>query len=53
MLETIREYAAERLDETPELAGAARQAHAAYFADFAKQQWQHLTGQRREAALAR
>jgi predicted ATPase len=52
MLETIREYAAERLDETPELAGAARQAHAAYFADFAKQQWQHLTGQRREAALA-
>ena len=26
MLETIREYAAERLDETPELAGAARRA---------------------------
>ena len=31
---------------------AARRAHAAYFADFAKRQWQHLTGQRREAALA-
>jgi predicted ATPase/class 3 adenylate cyclase len=52
MLETIREYAAERLDELPEFAASARQAHAAYFADFAKRQWQDLTGQRREAALA-
>jgi predicted ATPase/class 3 adenylate cyclase len=52
MLETIREYAAERLEELPEFAMAARRAHAAYFADFAKRQWQHLTGQRREAALA-
>ena len=52
MLETIREYAAERLDDLPEFAAAARQAHAAYFADFAKRQWQDLTGQRREAALA-
>jgi predicted ATPase/class 3 adenylate cyclase len=52
MLETIREYAAERLEELPEFAAAARRAHAAYFANFAKQQWQHLTGQRREAALA-
>jgi predicted ATPase/class 3 adenylate cyclase len=52
MLETIKEYAAERLEELPEFAAAARRAHAAYFADFAKRQWQHLTGQRREAALA-
>ena len=52
MLETIREYASERLDELPQLAAAARQAHAAYFADFAKRQWQDLTGQRREVALA-
>jgi predicted ATPase len=52
MLETIREYAAERLDELPEFAAAARQAHGAYFADFAKRQWQDFTGQRREAALA-
>jgi predicted ATPase/class 3 adenylate cyclase len=52
MLETIREYAAERLDELSEFAAAARQAHAGYFADFAKRQWQDLTGQRREAALA-
>jgi predicted ATPase/class 3 adenylate cyclase len=52
MLETIREYAAERLDEQPELSAAARRAHAAYFADFAQRQWRHLTGQRREPALA-
>lgn len=52
MLETIREYATERLDELPEFATAARQAHAAYFADFAQRQWQDLTGERREAALA-
>ncbi|HET7519421.1 MAG TPA: adenylate/guanylate cyclase domain-containing protein [Actinomycetes bacterium] len=52
MLETIREYAAERLEDLPEFAAAARRTHAAYFADFAKRQWQHLTGQRREAALA-
>jgi predicted ATPase/class 3 adenylate cyclase len=52
MLETIREYAAERLDDLPEFAAAARRAHAAYFADFAQRQWEDLTGQRREPALA-
>ena len=52
MLETIKEYAAERLEDLPDFAAAARQAHAAYFADFAERQWQDLTGQRREAALA-
>jgi predicted ATPase/class 3 adenylate cyclase len=52
MLETIREYAAERLDELPGFAAGARHAHAAYFADFAQRQWQYLIGQRREAALA-
>jgi predicted ATPase len=52
MLETIKEYAAERLDELPEFAADARKAHAAYFADFASRQWQHLIGQRRDAALA-
>jgi predicted ATPase/class 3 adenylate cyclase len=52
MLETIREYAAERLDDTPDVGAAARRAHAAYFADFARRQWEHLTGQRRELALA-
>jgi predicted ATPase/class 3 adenylate cyclase len=52
MLETIREYAAERLDQVPEFSAAVRRAHAAYFADFAQRQWEHLTGQRREPALA-
>lgn len=52
MLETIREYAAERLDELPDFRAAVRRAHAVYFADFARQQWQHLTGDGRDAALA-
>jgi predicted ATPase len=52
MLETIREYAAERLDDRPELAATARRAHAAYFADFARRQWEHLTGRGRGLALA-
>jgi predicted ATPase/class 3 adenylate cyclase len=52
MLETIREYAAERLNELPEFSAAARRAHAVYFADFARRQWEHVTGDRRDAALA-
>jgi len=52
MLETIKEYAAERLDDRLELSAAVRRAHATYFADFAQQQWEHLTGLRREPALA-
>jgi predicted ATPase/class 3 adenylate cyclase len=52
MLETIREYAAERLDDLPEFRAAVRRAHALYFADFARRQWADLTGARREAAMA-
>jgi predicted ATPase/class 3 adenylate cyclase len=52
MLETIREYAAERLDDLPEFSAAARRLHALYFADFARRQWEHLTGDGRDAALA-
>ncbi len=52
MLETIREYAAERLEDLPEFSAAARRAHAVYFADFARRQWEDLTGDRRDAALA-
>jgi predicted ATPase/class 3 adenylate cyclase len=52
MLETIKQYAAERLDELPEFSAATRRAHAAYFADFAHQQWEHLTGAGRESALS-
>jgi predicted ATPase/class 3 adenylate cyclase len=52
MLETIREYAAERLDDLPDFSAASRRAHAVYFADFARRQWEGLTGDRRDTALA-
>jgi hypothetical protein len=52
MLGTIREYAAERLDEMPELSAAVHRAHAAYFSDFAQREWKDLTGPRREQAMA-
>ncbi len=52
MLETIKGYAAEQLDDLPEVSAATRRAHATYFAGFAQRQWQHLTGPRREPALA-
>ncbi len=51
MLETIREYAAERLEQDSEFSAAARRVHATYFADFAQRQWERLTGEGREAAL--
>lgn len=51
MLETIREYAAERLEEDPNFSAAARRSHATYFADFALSQWERLTSGEREAAL--
>ena len=51
MLETIREYAVERLQEDPEFGAAARRAHATYYADFTQRQWARLTGDGREAAL--
>jgi predicted ATPase len=50
MLETIREFAAARLDEDPKFSAAACRAHAAYFADWAQRQWEHLTGDARETA---
>jgi len=52
MLKTIMGYAAERLEDQPELGAATQRAHATYFADFAQRQWEHLTGPRREPALA-
>ncbi len=39
MLETIREYAGERLDAQAELAAAARDAHARHFAELAAAAW--------------
>jgi predicted ATPase/class 3 adenylate cyclase len=52
MLETIREYAAERLADLPDYRASARQAHARYFAGFAREQWEQLTRGQRDAALA-
>jgi hypothetical protein len=52
MLETIREYAVERMEEDPGFSAATRWAHAAYFAEFSRRQWERLTGPGREAALA-
>jgi predicted ATPase len=51
MLETIREYAAERLAQDPDFSASAQHAHAACYAAFAHSQWDLLTGSRREAGL--
>jgi predicted ATPase/class 3 adenylate cyclase len=51
MLETIREYAAERLDEKSELRIAAKRAHAEYFSDFAQSRRDHLYGPERQDTL--
>ena len=51
MLETIREYAAGRLQENPALSAAAHQAQANYFANFTQRQWERRAGASRERAL--
>lgn len=51
MLETIREYAGERLEGDPALSSATRRAHAVYFANFTRRRWEQLTGEERAAAL--
>ncbi len=52
MLETIRAFAADRLDQRPDFSAAARQAHARHFADVARRLRGGLTGTQRETALA-
>lgn len=51
MLETIREYAAERLDENSGFAASAHQEHAIYYADFTQNLRKQLTGSARESTL--
>ena len=51
MLETIREYATEQLDEDAELAEAARRVHAEYFCEFTQSRGQRLYGPDRESVL--
>ena len=52
MLETIRDYATERLDELPEERDAVRRAHAEHFAGVAHGHRQRLTGRERADVLA-
>lgn len=51
MLETIREYAAERLNLEPPLESAATRAHAEYFSDFVNSRGAQLHGPEREVTL--
>ncbi|MFQ5966732.1 MAG: adenylate/guanylate cyclase domain-containing protein [Acidimicrobiia bacterium] len=52
MLETIREYASERLAEDPELAAALHRTHAEHFLELAVDARPGLVGTDREDALA-
>jgi predicted ATPase len=52
MLETIREFASDRLDQRPDFAARARRAHASYYADMVRRLQPDLSGSRRIAALA-
>jgi predicted ATPase/class 3 adenylate cyclase len=52
MLETIREFARDRLDQRSAFADRARRAHAAHFADLARGLRSDLMGGLREDALA-
>jgi tetratricopeptide (TPR) repeat protein len=51
MLETIREYAAERLAADTTYSAAARRAHAAHFAGFTQSLLERLTGSGRDEAI--
>ena len=51
MFDTIREYAAGRRERDEELGERARKTHAEYFADFARNRRDRLTGPERDQAL--
>ncbi len=51
MLETIREYASDKLETDPDFNAEAHNKHALYVVDFAKVQWKRLTGNERDGAL--
>ena len=53
MLETIRDFAAERLGEDPPVRDRARRAHAEYFADWTLHHCEKLTGDDRDATSER
>lgn len=51
MLETIREFATEKLEDDPEFNLVARRAHADFYASFTQRQWERMTRNEREAAF--
>ena len=51
MLETIHEYASDELDGDPDLAPAARRAHAEHYASFVVRLDQRMRGRERAAAV--
>jgi predicted ATPase len=52
MLETIREYARDRLDQHPDIAARIKHAHASYYADLVQRARPELTGADRLVALS-
>jgi predicted ATPase/class 3 adenylate cyclase len=52
MLGMIRDYAGERLQQDPGFYEDARRAYSAYFANFSKQQWDHIVKGQEGQALA-
>jgi predicted ATPase/DNA-binding CsgD family transcriptional regulator len=50
--ELLRQYAEERLEDSPAASISAHEVHAAYYAEFMKQRWDHLKGNRQILALA-
>jgi len=50
--ELLRQYAEEHLEKTPEISSTLQEAHAAYFAAFMEQRWEHLKSYRQMSALA-
>ncbi len=53
LLETIRQYAAEKLLEMDEEAAGAHEAHATYYVDYVQVVAPHLTGRSQESWLTR
>jgi predicted ATPase/class 3 adenylate cyclase len=51
MLKTIKEYASDRLSRDGDLERSAIQAHAVFFSDLSKSQWESLSGLGRDEAL--
>jgi predicted ATPase len=49
----IRQYAAEKLDESPAASQAARDRHSVYFTAALQRWWEDLKGPRQQAALAK